>query len=186
MNTLTDKQMSNLTKGLYLTSALMLISFISYITFLGSNVKNIKKTDSQKSILAELTSTRIQANKAEDASLIRLEQGDEQSVTAGALKKLTEEADRRGLKLTAFRPQKMRTLANVKELPCNVYVTGSFPAVQALAYSLDVPGSRLALQSVLIASADQVGSTVTATLSISAYIPTNRYHTPGNKGAKND
>jgi Tfp pilus assembly protein PilO len=87
------------------------------------------------------------------------------------LAQLAQQAQRRSLKIGAFRPQKQQTLAGLTELPYSVQVSGPFLSVRAFLSVLDSSSSKLALRSVQIASADGKSSLVTATLGLSAYVP---------------
>ena len=96
--------------------------------------------------------------------------GNPERVTAEVLAQLTRQASGGGLKMGAFRPQRVQLLDGAQELPYSVQVSGPFPAVRAFAASLDSSGGKLAVRSIQIAASDASSSTVTATITLSAYV----------------
>lgn len=130
----------------------------------GRNLSRIK-------IEEEIETAKKRAAELEQTNLQRLWTGSPEAVTAAVLDTLTKQAATRSLKLTAFRPQRTQPLNGLTELPFSVQVSGPYTKVREVLSSLDAPGSRLALRSVQIASADAASSSVTATLAISAYLP---------------
>ncbi|MCC6445831.1 MAG: hypothetical protein IT210_20550 [Armatimonadetes bacterium] len=128
-----------------------------------ARVKSLKKIED------DLKNIRAQAGKTEAAVRPRLWRGDAEAVTAAVLQALTLEANRRKVNLSAFRPQRPLALEGVMELPFSVQLSGPYPAVRAVAASLDRGGSQLALRSIQVASMDAASSAVTATLGLSAY-----------------
>jgi Tfp pilus assembly protein PilO len=91
-------------------------------------------------------------------------------VTAALLNSVTREANRRNLKLTAFRPQKPQEFAGVTELPFVLSISGPYSVVAGMIRLLDDPSERMAMRSVQIAASESDSSVVTATLAISAYL----------------
>lgn len=117
----------------------------------------------------EIAASRESAAAAQAVVTPRLWTGDSESITASVLARLTHEANVRQLKMGAFRPQKPVALEALAELPYSVQISGPYPAVQALAASLDTPNTRLVLRSLQIAASDPASDAVTATLGISVY-----------------
>jgi hypothetical protein len=128
------------------------------------------RVGSRRKIQEEIVSVRARTKRIEAAIQPRLWRGDAEIVTAIVLEQLTGEANRRKVKLSAFRPQRPQTLEGMTELPFSVHLSGPYPAVRAIMAALDAAGSRLALRSVQVASSDGASNAVTATLGLSAYI----------------
>jgi hypothetical protein len=126
---------------------------------------------SRRQIEAETKKATERYRSAQTAVQPRLWNGTVDSVTGAVLAQLAQQAQRRSLKIGAFRPQKQQTLAGLTELPYSVQVSGPFLSVRAFLSVLDSDSSKLALRSIQIASADGKTSTVTATVGLSAYIP---------------
>ena len=125
---------------------------------------------SRQKIQDEIDRARARSAQIEKANRARLWQGNVDTVTSAALGKLTDLANRRSLKMTAFRPQRPQELEGVSEIPFSVQISGPYPAVRAMIAALDSSGAKLALRSVQMASSDPATSAVTATLGLSAYI----------------
>ena len=130
--------------------------------------ENVKK---RTQLLDQIETTQSEGQQARALATARLWQGDPDPITAAVLARLTQEANGRKLKLSAFRPQRLQNLPELAELPFSVQVSGAYPAVHAFAATLDAPGSKLALRSLQLASSDASSNAVTATLGLSAFIP---------------
>lgn len=126
---------------------------------------------SRRKLQAEIEGIRRQADESDKAIAPRIRQGDPEAITSQVLKQLTADAARRGLKMTAFRPQRTQPLEGVTELPYSAHVTGAFPAVRAMLTGLDDGHTKLALRSYQFASSDESSSAVTATINLSVYTP---------------
>ena len=139
---------------------------------------------SHRKIQDEIDSARARVKELEAAARPRQWQGNADTVTAAVLGQLTAQANRRALKITAFRPQRAQVLEGIAELPFSVQISGPYPAVRDVVTSLDTPGSRLALRSVQVASSDAATSAVTATLGLSAYIASGETPSPAKGGSR--
>jgi len=124
---------------------------------------------SRQKIEDEIAATRKQTQQAQKQVAARIWRGNAETITAAVLAKLTEQANRQALKLTAFRPQRPQQVPGVTELPYSVQISGPYPVVRAMLEFLDHPGNKLVLRSVQIAASDAASSMVTATVGISAY-----------------
>ena len=129
------------------------------------------KERSRKQLEDQIVMAQQSGQLARTQTASRLWQGDLDMISASVLAQLTQEANGRKLKLSAFRPQRTLNLPELTELPFSVQVSGPYPAVQAFAATLDRPSTRLALRSLQLASSDAASNTVTATLGISAFAP---------------
>ena len=112
-----------------------------------------------------------QAADISKASQARLWSGDAQTVTSAVLAQMTDRSRRYGVALASFRPQRGQDLPGLSELRFNAQVTGSYVNVCDLMGSLDASGGRIALTSVNIAASGTNAGSVTATLGLSAYMP---------------
>lgn len=110
--------------------------------------------------------------KAKSALEPKLWQGTPDAVAAGVLAQITTQANRRGLTLGAFRPERSVSLGIITELPYSVQVTGPYPNIRAVLSALDGPNSKVILRSIQLASSEQSSNVVAATLGVSAYLAT--------------
>ena len=125
---------------------------------------------SRRQLEQEIARATARTEEVRKAVKPRLWQGNAEAVTAAVLNQLTEQAARRSLRITAFRPQRSQALEGITELPFSVQISGPYAAVRATMAALDAAGSKLAVRSVQVASSDGETSAVTATLGVSAYI----------------
>ena len=130
-----------------------------------------KNRRNQLQIRKQIDDAKEASARATEQAKLRLWTGRPERVTAEVLAYVTGQTNTNKLKLGAFRPQRTVLLEGAAELPFSVQVSGSFPAVRAFLSALDTPKGRLALRSIQIAGADAASSNVTATLSLSAYVP---------------
>lgn len=128
------------------------------------------RTLSRMKVEEDIAKAKTRSAEIEQMIRPRLWRGNPEAVTASVLAEMTNQANRRALKLTAFRPQRVQTLEGMTELPFSVQVSGPYAAIRSVLSSLDAPGSRLAIRSIQVASADAASSAVTATIGVSAYI----------------
>ncbi len=129
-------------------------------------------TSSRRRMVDDIADTRKQTRQARAAVRPRLWQGDPESVTATILAQLTTQTGRRALKLTAFRPDRPKAFEEMTELRFDAQVSGPYAGVHSLMDALDSRGSKVALRSVQITLSQAAGSTVAATLGLSAFVAT--------------
>ena len=153
---------------LILAGSLAVVLLVPTPTVVG---KEKDKAATRKQIQDQIEATQMKGQQARAQAANRLWQGDPDTITAAVLARLTQEANGRKLKLSAFRPQRIQNLPELSELPFSVQVSGAYPSVHAFAATLDALGSKLALRSLQLASSDANSNAVTATLGISAFIP---------------
>lgn len=129
-----------------------------------------KRTD-----LAHVTA-RIQGrNKRSQANaeVVKKGQWKEGSATIGAavLNSLSKAADGCHVQLGGFRSDKPASSALVQEVPFIAVVDGAFPDVMAFVQRVEAPSSKLALNLLQVTSSDTKAGSVTATLGIVAFLP---------------
>lgn len=125
---------------------------------------------SRNQIQQDIDNAKTSLAEAEAAVKPRVWTGEIESVTAAALSQLTTGAQARKITLTAFRPQKPRTVETLTEVSFSVQVSGPYLAVLDFVRSLEKPGGRMALRSLQSASADAATDAVTATIGLVAYV----------------
>lgn len=161
-----------------LPSALMLLSILvlggtlAYMLLVPEpNAAGVVKgrAASRRKIEGEIEQAKERNRAMQQQVRPRLWEGNTEAITASVLAKITNEVNRRNLRMTAFRPQKPQMLENLTELPYTVQLAGPFPAVRETIRTFDAPGSKLAVRSLQIASADGASSEVTASLAVCAY-----------------
>lgn len=130
-----------------------------------------KNRRNQLQVQKQIDDAKEASARATEEAKLRLWTGRPERVTAEVLAYVTGQTNANKLKLGAFRPQRTVLLEGAAELPFSVQVSGNFPAVRAFLSALDTPKGRLALRSIQLAGADAASSNVTATLSLSAYVP---------------
>jgi hypothetical protein len=127
-------------------------------------------TSSRRRMVDDIAETRHQTRVARMAIQPRLWHGDPEFVTATALALLTRQTEKRSLKLTSFRPDRSQEFADVTELRFDVQVAGPYAGLHSLLAAQDARGSKLVLRSVQITASQAAGSTVTASLGLSAFV----------------
>lgn len=142
------------------------------------------KVLSRQTVQKEIDDAKEASARAEAEAKLRLWTGRPERVTAEVLSYVTGQTNADKLKLGAFRPQRTVALEGIVELPFSVQISGSFPAVRQFLSALDTPKGRLALRSIQLAGADAASSNVTATLSLSAYVPLDAAPTTGDATKK--
>lgn len=129
-------------------------------------------TSSRRRMVDDIADTRRQSREARAAIRPRLWRGDPEAVTATVLEQLTVQTGKRSLKLTAFRPDRSQAFEQVTELRFDAQVAGPYAGVHSLLGALDAGGSKVVLRSAQITLSQAAGSTVTATLGLSAFVAT--------------
>ncbi len=162
-----------LPSGLILAAIALLIGSLGFMLFVPRpSVAGLAKGKDKRrqNMTDEIDQAKKRSAESSAAATARLSVGDPERLTAQTLARLTQEARARGLTLGAFRPQRVKPLPGMTELPFALQLSGPFPAVRAFATELDRPGSKLVLRSVQLAASSGESSVVTATLGISAFI----------------
>lgn len=129
-------------------------------------------TSSRRRMVDDIADTRKQTRLARAAVRPRLWHGDPEAVTATVLAQLTQQTGHRALKLAAFRPDRPRAFEEVTELRFDAQVSGPYAGLHSLLDSLDARESKVVLRSVQITLSQTAGSTVAATLGLSAFVAT--------------
>ena len=94
----------------------------------------------------------------------------EDIVTPQALAIISKRADENHLKLVSFRPTKSSEVGSMLQLPLQFTVDGSFASVTAMLESLQINQSKLAVQSVQLASQEGQSDLVSANVSLVAFL----------------
>jgi len=129
--------------------------------------------NSLRKLVNQISDLNRRADSAQKEAATRLWTGDPETVSTSVLGGLTAQANSLSLKVGAFRPQRIVQLDGLTELPFSVQITGPYTRVRKVLASYDTPTSKVAIRSAQIASSAQSSTyDVTATVQISAYIPT--------------
>ncbi|MGI4791550.1 MAG: type 4a pilus biogenesis protein PilO [Janthinobacterium lividum] len=164
-----------LPSALMVLSILVLAGTLAYMLLIPkpSAAANTRAgTSSRRRMVDDIADTRKQTSLAQAAVRTRLWQGDPEAVTATILAQIEEQTGKHSLKLMAFRPDRSQEFEEVTELRFDAQVTSSYKDVHSLMDTLDAPGSKVALRSVQITQSQTAGSTVSATLGLSAFVAT--------------
>ena len=94
----------------------------------------------------------------------------EDVVTPQALTIISKRADENHLKLVSFRPTKSSDAGSMIQLPLQFTVDGSFASVTAMLDALQAGKSKLAVQSVQLASQEGQSDLVSANVSLIAFL----------------
>lgn len=125
---------------------------------------------SRRRLVSDIAATKKQGQQAEAAVRPRLWHSDPQSVTAMALAQMTDLAGKHLVKLTAFRPARSQSFDSMTELRFEAQLSGPYAGIHAVMAALDARGSKVVLRGVQIASSQEAGNGVTATLGLSAFV----------------
>ncbi|MGO8672075.1 MAG: GspMb/PilO family protein [Capsulimonadaceae bacterium] len=109
----------------------------------------------------------------------RVWHGDDDTVTAAVLSRMTSLAQSNSLRLVSFRPDREQQVSGLTELRFTAEVSGQYAQVRDVMAALDAAGGRIALRSIDLATTTESGSAgndsglppVSATLGLSAYVP---------------
>jgi hypothetical protein len=96
--------------------------------------------------------------------------GDAEYIGTTALQTANDLADKCGVKLTVFRPQKAALVDNLVTLPFVVTVEGNFPNILSFSRGLEDPKTKLAVTQIQVSSTDPNTDKVTANIGIVAYV----------------
>jgi hypothetical protein len=129
----------------------------------------------RKSDLAHITA-RVHDRNARlktSAEAVRRGQWKEGSAMIGAavLNSLSKAADSCHVQLGGFRSDKAASSALLQQVPFVAVVDGAFPDVMAFVQKVEAPSSKLALNLLQVTSSDAKAGSVTATLGIVAFLP---------------
>ena len=125
---------------------------------------------SRRRLNSDIVATKKGNREAEAAVRPRLWHSDPQSVTATALAQMTDLAGKHLVKLTAFRPARSQEFDSITELRFEAQLSGPYAGIHAVMAALDARGSKVVLRGVQIASSQEAGNGVTATLGLSAFV----------------
>ncbi len=124
----------------------------------------------QQRLRDDIALTQKQGRLASASIRPRLWHSDPQSVTATVLAQMTTQAGQHSVKLTAFRPERSQAFDSVTELKFDAQMSGSYTGLHAVIAALDARGSKVVLRAVQVASSQEAGNAVTATLGLSAFV----------------
>lgn len=169
---------------LILLSILILAGTLAYMILVpkpGADRSARAWASGRRRLVDDISDTRAQTRRAQQAVRPRLWRSDPEAVTAAVLGQLTDQAKHRSLKLAAFRPERPQAFEGMTELRFSAQLSGSYAGIHAVLNSLDAPGSNLALRSAQIALSQTSGAGVTATIGLSAFVaddsaPTRGFH----------
>ena len=129
--------------------------------------------NSLRKLVNQISDLNRRADSAQKEAATRLWTGDAETVSTSVLGSLTNQANSLSLKVGAFRPQRIVQVDGLTELPFSVQITGPYTRVRKVLATYDTSVSKVAIRSVQIASSAQSSTNdITATLQLSAYIPT--------------
>lgn len=86
-----------------------------------------------------------------------------------ALESVTAFAQRNGLKLIAFRPQKTAEINELTQLPFVISIEGAYPNIMRFVKDLETPSLKLGTGMVQVSTSDPNSDLVAATISVVAY-----------------
>lgn len=141
------------------------------------SVAGIATSRSAKKILLqkEAAQANIDAETAREDIIPRLWTGNPETISAGVLAQITNNAVKHGLAVGSFRPQRQIVLTGVTQLPYSIQLSGPYTGVAAVLATLDATGSKIVLTQIQMTSAQTstqtAASAVTASIGISAYMP---------------
>jgi hypothetical protein len=95
---------------------------------------------------------------------------DPQEIAPSAHARVAQLAAARGLKLIAFRPQRLNERAQPPQLPFQVTVEGGYPQVMEFVRTLEAPGTKLAVNQLSVTSSDGATDRVTGNVNVVAYL----------------
>jgi len=127
----------------------------------------------------DVTRTAMRVHQTNEDSLrngeeIHKSQWKEGSATIGSavLSAVAKVADSCHVQLSGFRSDKLVGSSLVQEVPFVGVVTGTFPDVMSFVGKVESPASKLALNMLQVTTTDSKAGTITATLGIVAFLPT--------------
>ena len=95
--------------------------------------------------------------------------GEDAAITGRILDLTTTLARKRNVSFVRLQPQRSTLGVALEQLPYLLVVEGPFPAVAALERDLEVPGNRLAVNAIQLASSDTESNKVSASIGIVAH-----------------
>ncbi len=144
-----------------------LAHFLVPIPSLGKVVQAHKNEETKLNASISKLRDDVTTMKVENSKRVWTQPADQ--VSAAAMSLVTKAAQSRNLKVIAFRPQRTQDDSGVTRLPYLVSLEGSFPNVLQFVKSIENPATKLAVQSVQLASADGASDKVSATVGVVAY-----------------
>lgn len=127
------------------------------------------KRKQSRAILESVASAKASEQSMEGAIKPLIWQEEDQAIGAKALATVSSIAKASGLKLTAFRPQRLSEGKGLAQLPFLVFVEGGYPKVLSFIRKLESPAGKLAINSVQVASSDGASDEVTASIVLVAF-----------------
>ena len=112
---------------------------------------------------------KMEAAKLQAANVVQLWTGDAETIGARSLNNISRTAKVKGVRLSAFRPQRPIQAAELEQLPFLTIVEGKYPAVVSFIRALEHPSWKLATGSVQIAATDGTSDNVSASIVLVAF-----------------
>jgi Tfp pilus assembly protein PilO len=111
---------------------------------------------------------RLEELEASNAALLAT--GEAEQIGSSLLALVTQKTDALGLKLQAFRPQRLEEVRGMQMLPYTLSVEGSYLQALRLLKELETGGQKLSVQLVQVASSDDQSDSVAATFGIAVFV----------------
>ncbi len=124
----------------------------------------------EKEVMDQTKALREDLAKYEAEVASRVWSGTADTVSAQTLDLATKVAKSKGLKLSAFRPQKAAEDGELTRLSYVLTLEGRFPALMGVVKELETPTHRLSVHLVQVASADEASDLVNATVGVTAFL----------------
>lgn len=115
-----------------------------------------------KKLQLELTTSR-----AKNATRVWTQAADE--IAAATMAKVTSLAQARGLRVVAFRPQRIQEDTGITRLPYQASLEGPFPQIIGFVQDLETSKFKTIVSTIQIASADGASDKVSSTIGLVAY-----------------
>lgn len=128
-----------------------------------------KRQQQELNLLIDIKDLRDRVTETRTYNDSHLWQQNADKVGASAMALVTKLANNHELKVNAFRPQRVQDDSGLTRLPYLVAVEGRFPSVIAFVQQLETPTTKLAVNTLQIASADGASDQVSASVGIVAY-----------------
>jgi len=124
----------------------------------------------KKPLLTKIAISHQDTDNANQYLANRTWTGDAEQITTTSARKANDIAQKRGVKISVFRPQRDDKEDNVNVIPFLLTVDGPFPSVLAFERDLDVEENKLGISNVQISSSDPNSDHVTANINVVAYL----------------
>lgn len=165
---MTEKNWLAVSYAAVVVAGLLLVAHFAFpVKRVGASPAQNTKRDQQYDDSIEKLRLELTTSRAKNATRLWTQAADE--IAAATMAKVTSLAQSRGLRVVAFRPQRIQEDTGIIRLPYQATLEGPFPQIMGFVQDLETSKFKTIVSTIQIASADGASDKVSSTIGLVAY-----------------